>query len=103
MRVLPFLRLATTYVMLRPFFRLRDAAARRVTDAPSSIPLAFADWELNLDGTEFPGSEPGKAQIMTETTHPHLKLGKTVTSVPRVEPGDQVYCKSLRHLISIVD
>lgn len=34
----------------------------------------------------------GKTQELNEMTHPHLRLGKTMVSVPRVEPGDQVYC-----------
>ncbi|KAI0343611.1 DUF1479-domain-containing protein [Trametopsis cervina] len=90
LRVLPSLNNAAAYLILRPFFRLRSEAARRVGESPESIPLGFNDWELNLDGTEFPGSET-KAQVLTEWTHPHLRLQKSVVSVPKVEPGDQVY------------
>lgn len=36
----------------------------------------------------------GKAQVLNDKSHPHLRLDKTVTSIPRVEPGDQVYCES---------
>lgn len=31
---------------------------------------------------------------MTEETHPHLRLDKALVSVPKVEPGDQVLCKT---------
>lgn len=34
----------------------------------------------------------GKGQELNETTHPHLKLDKTMTAIPIVQPGDQVYC-----------
>lgn len=94
LRVLPFLKLSTAYLILRPFFRLNPSAAR-TAGANGAVPLAFDDWEPNLDGTEFPGSEMGQAQILNEQTHPHLKLATTVTSIPKVEPGDQVYCTQL--------
>ncbi len=89
LRVIPFLNLTMAYILLRPFFRLRPSSER------DDIPLGFEHWELNLDGTEYPGSEL-TAQVLTERTHPHLRLEKSVTSVPRVEPGDQVYCLYLR-------
>ncbi|KAJ7464578.1 hypothetical protein FB451DRAFT_1263902 [Mycena latifolia] len=81
--VLPMLSLATAYWMLRPFFRPRD---------PSSTSLKWEDWnELDLDGTEFPGSGMGTGQELNDATHPHLRLEKTMVSMPHVEPGDQVY------------
>ncbi|KAF9218717.1 DUF1479-domain-containing protein, partial [Gyrodon lividus] len=49
------------------------------------------DWELNLEGSDFPGSVPGKTQELNDDTHPHLRLAETMVSVPRIEPGDQVY------------
>ncbi|KAJ7108865.1 hypothetical protein C8R43DRAFT_905213 [Mycena crocata] len=83
LRVLPMLPLATAYWMLRPFFRARD---------PTSASLKWEDWnELDLDGTSFVGSGLGAGMEFSEETHPHLRLKKTMTSVPRVEPGDQVY------------
>lgn len=78
------LSLATAYITLRPFFRPKS---------PTSSSLAFDDWEVDVDSTAFPGSVMGKAQELTEDTHPHLKLDKTMISVPKIEPGDQVYCK----------
>ncbi|KAI0774861.1 DUF1479-domain-containing protein [Trametes elegans] len=90
LRVLPMLSLATAYLILRPFFRLRptlDAAVR----TPADIPLDANAWALDLDSPAFPGSTPGKTQAITPATHPHLRLEETVVSIPRVEPGDQVY------------
>ena len=87
--MLPFLQLSSAYLILRPFFRPTAQAHRR-----GATSLEFNDWEVNVEGPEFPGSEMGKAQILNELTHPHLRLEKTVTSIPPVEPGDQVYCES---------
>jgi len=81
LRVVPMLKLATTYLILRPFFKPRT---------PSS---GLDDWVVDLESTTFPGSQIGKTQELCETTHPHLQLSRTTVSVPRVEPGDQVYCE----------
>ncbi|KZT69680.1 DUF1479-domain-containing protein [Daedalea quercina L-15889] len=83
LQVVPMLTLASAYVMLRPFFSRRPGAPAHS--------LAADDWVLDLESTAFPGSVPGKAQEMNSTTHPHLCLEKTLVSIPRVEPGDQVY------------
>ncbi|KAJ7918667.1 hypothetical protein B0H13DRAFT_1992415 [Mycena leptocephala] len=83
LRVLPMLSLATAYWILRPFFRARD---------PASPSLKWEDWnELDLDGTWFAGCGLGTGLELNDTTHPHLRLNKTMVSMPRVEPGDQVY------------
>ncbi|KAH7883473.1 hypothetical protein F5I97DRAFT_1982147 [Phlebopus sp. FC_14] len=82
LRVLPMLSIATAYLILRPFFKPRSGAEQS---------LAAVDWELNLDGPEFPGSVPGKTQELNEGTHPHLRLEQTLVSVPEINPGDQVY------------
>lgn len=84
LRVMPLLTLSTAYTILRPFFRPRHS------NSPS---LKFEDWEVDTEGTAFPGSVMGKTQEMNEGTHPHLRLDKNMVSVPKVEPGDQVYCK----------
>ncbi|KZT05445.1 DUF1479-domain-containing protein [Laetiporus sulphureus 93-53] len=77
LRVLPLLSLATAYIMLRPFFRPATSSAD--------------EWELDLTSSAFPGSRPGRTQYLSGVTHPHLKLAKTIVSIPKVEPGDQVY------------
>lgn len=84
LRLLPLLGLSTTYMALRPFFR------PRVGRGPS--PLAFEDWEPALDDPAFAGCVPGKTLEPNVHEHPHLKLETSVVSIPRVEPGDQVYC-----------
>ncbi|KAF9653928.1 DUF1479-domain-containing protein [Thelephora ganbajun] len=82
LRVVPFLKLSTAYVMLRPFFKPKPG---RETS------LEANDWELNLEHGEFPGTSPGRAQKLSPESHPHLQFDKTVVSIDFVEPGDQVY------------
>ncbi|BGP20077.1 hypothetical protein JCM10213_002673 [Rhodosporidiobolus nylandii] len=82
LQVFPDLDLATAYIILRPFFRPRTGRENK---------LGFDDWELDLDSTAFPGSVKGKGQELSDQTHPHLRLSQTMTSVPRVKPGTQVY------------
>ncbi|KAL7275504.1 hypothetical protein RUND412_001562 [Rhizina undulata] len=78
LRVNPILRHATAYCMLRPFF-----------SPPSSDPESLRGWKLDLNFTTvFPGSAPGTCQELSPSTHPHLRLEKTMTPLPRVNPGD---------------
>ncbi|KAI0246765.1 DUF1479-domain-containing protein [Lactifluus subvellereus] len=79
LRVAPLLKLATAYLMLRPFFKPRTSSS------------GLDDWVVDLESPDFPGSQMGKTQELNERTHPHLQLSRTMVSVPRVEPGDQIY------------
>ena len=92
LRVLPMLSLATAYIILRPFFRLRPEYASGIS-SPADIPLHANAWALDLDYSAFPGSTPKKTQAITAMTHPHLRIDETIVSIPRVQPGDQVYCR----------
>ena len=83
LRVVPFLKLSSAYVMLRPFFKPKPG---RETS------LEADDWEPNLDHGEFQGTSSGQAQTLSPGSHPHLQLDKTVVSIDFVAPGDQVYC-----------
>jgi Protein of unknown function (DUF1479) len=82
LRVAPLLKLATVYLILRPFFKPRT---------PSS---GLDDWVVDLESPTFPGSQMGKTQALCEVTHPHLQLSRIMVSIPLVEPGDQIYCGS---------
>lgn len=86
LKVFPDLLLGSAYILLRPFFRPLKCSE------PNTPSLKFEDWAVNLDSPEFPGSVLGNTQELNERTHPHLDLAKTVVSVPRVDPGDQVFC-----------
>lgn len=84
LKVFPSVRLATAYVILRPFFRRKASA-----EASS---LKAEDWEPDLTTPIFPGSGMGTAQELSDQSHPHMRLEKTMVSIPKVQPGDQVYC-----------
>jgi len=87
LKVFPDLLLGSAYILLRPFFR----PLKRSGTEPNTPSLKFEDWTVNWDSPEFPGSVLGNTQELNERTHPHLDLAKTVVSVPRVDPGDQVF------------
>ncbi|KAF5363227.1 hypothetical protein D9758_008386 [Tetrapyrgos nigripes] len=89
LRVLPMLALSTAYIMLRPFFRPKSLQS--TSGWSSSTSLKPEDWELDLSSTKFPGAAMGKGLEPSEKMHFHLKLDKTMVSIPKVEPGDQVY------------
>ncbi|KAF8726215.1 hypothetical protein AX14_007926 [Amanita brunnescens Koide BX004] len=89
LKVFPNLLLGSAYILLRPFFRPLKPSTNTEPSTPS---LKFEDWAVNLDSPEFPGSVLGNTQELNERTHPHLDLARTMVSVPRVEPGDQVFC-----------
>ncbi|PFH46582.1 hypothetical protein AMATHDRAFT_69546 [Amanita thiersii Skay4041] len=82
LKVFPNVKLSTAYMILRPFFRPKPGCAGS---------LKFDDWEPDLDTPTFPGSAIGNTQELNEKTHPHLDLARTMISIPRVEPGDQVF------------
>jgi hypothetical protein len=90
LKVLPMLSLVTSYIILRPFFR-----PKLYTNNSSTVSLKAEDWEPDLDSPAFPGSGIGTTQELSEKTHPHLKLDRTMVPIGDIEPGDQVYCKSL--------
>ncbi|KAJ8081770.1 hypothetical protein PM082_007616 [Marasmius tenuissimus] len=83
LRVLPALNVVTAYMLLRPFFR-------RKVDAPADS-LKAEDWEVDLDSPELHGCILGGKQKFSNESHPHLRLDQTLISIPKVEPGDQVY------------
>ncbi|KAK1219033.1 hypothetical protein PQX77_018261 [Marasmius sp. AFHP31] len=85
LRVLPALNIVTAYMILRPFFR-------RKVDAPADS-LKAEDWEVDLDSPELHGCILGGKQKFSNESHPHLRLDQTLISIPKVEPGDQVYCE----------
>ncbi|KAF8588742.1 DUF1479-domain-containing protein [Ramaria rubella] len=98
LRVHPSIKHATTYFWMRPFFApVKPLTAFHSKDLDNSGFLSPSNWRLDLDSTTFPGSPIGRGQEFSDATHPHLELGRVMTSVPRVEPGDCVFwhCDSI--------
>jgi hypothetical protein len=88
LRVYPFLKEMSAYVMLRPLF-----APKRAKDETSSKEayLGVENWDLDFETSAFPGAPRAKGQELNDSTHPHLELDRTMISVPKVKPGDQVF------------
>lgn len=99
----PLMRLATVYLLLRPFFRARDADL----DGTGLGYLDAANWEfLGHEGmtSELQGAMMGYGQEVTDELHPHLELHQTLVHVPEVKPGDFVawHCDSELQLVPYV-
>lgn len=98
--VSPLLRPATSYALLRPFFRPRRAAGLDGAGAGRGALLAPENWELtagDLMTSEIPGATPGYGMEFPRLAmHPHLELDRTMVHVPPVRPGDFVawHCDS---------
>ncbi|RDB26364.1 Uncharacterized protein YbiU [Hypsizygus marmoreus] len=88
LRVYPAVFLSNAYIILRPFFR-------PTVSVHSPDVLDAKNWEFDLSSSEFPGIYPRDGGFAgphpTPTLHPHLELEKTMTSVPKVNPGDAVF------------
>jgi hypothetical protein len=74
--------------MLRPLFAPRKARSETTSRAAY---LGTENWDLDFETTRFPGAPRAKGQELNDETHPHLELNRTMISVPRVKPGDQVF------------
>ncbi|KAM6489160.1 Protein of unknown function (DUF1479) domain containing protein [Amanita muscaria] len=88
LKVFPDVGLANAYIILRPFFRpLVPVNDPRIFDAKN--------WQYDISSPEFPGISPRDGgftgPMPTPELHPHLRLEQTMTSVPKVYPGDAVF------------
>ncbi len=48
------------------------------------------DPQLDTTSSTFPGCSLGHNIELSDLTHPHLDLSRTMTSIPHVSPGDMV-------------
>ncbi|KAI1407995.1 DUF1479-domain-containing protein [Hypoxylon sp. FL1857] len=84
----PAVKLSTTYMLLRPFFRpIKD-----VYRASPDEYLAAENWEFagSEMTSELQGASPGHGQEFNTILHPHLDLDNTMVHVPPIRPGDYV-------------
>ncbi|KAG6877918.1 hypothetical protein C0992_009000 [Termitomyces sp. T32_za158] len=88
LRVYPDVLLANSYLILRPFFQPTASVG-------SPDFLNPENWKFDISSPEFPGIYPKDGGYYgpqpTAEMHPHLELEKTMTSVPKVYPGDTVF------------
>jgi len=93
----PLLRLATAYVLLRPFFTPKSApqglddGTAPLRSLADSVFLDPDNWTLESPSSSWlQGATPGRGQELSDALHPHLLLQNTMVHVPRVNPGDYV-------------
>ncbi|KAK0206201.1 hypothetical protein DFS33DRAFT_1256512 [Desarmillaria ectypa] len=88
LKVFPDLLLSNPYLILRPFFRLLVAPDSEEVWNPQS-------WAFDVSSADFPGLFPRdggwSGPLPTPELHPNLLLEETMTSVPKVYPGDAVF------------
>ncbi|KAK3393759.1 hypothetical protein B0H63DRAFT_491569 [Podospora didyma] len=76
LRVCPMPKLATAYLLLRPFFSLCPKTGDWTFDSPQNSILH--------------GAVPGHAQAANSALHPHLQLNRSLVAIPHLKPGDYV-------------
>ncbi|KAG9101483.1 hypothetical protein FS749_006385 [Ceratobasidium sp. UAMH 11750] len=91
-RFFPDLVLLTAYIILRPFFRPVDNNSSNLdpsnwaVDVESSPDFQGVHRELDAYGKEM-----FRSVQASQESHPHLKVDQTMTSAPKVNPGDMVF------------
>ncbi|TFK50216.1 DUF1479-domain-containing protein [Heliocybe sulcata] len=88
LKVFPDVILSNAYTILRPFFRPKAGEV-------DGDPLDASNWEFDISSPEFPGIYARDSGFVgprpNPISHPHMKLEKTMVSVPKVYPGDMVF------------
>ncbi|KAF8150934.1 hypothetical protein B0H34DRAFT_730672 [Crassisporium funariophilum] len=88
LKVFPDVLLSNAYLILRPFFTPTVAVdSKDIFDANN--------WKYDLSKPDFPGIVPRDGGYAgprpTPDLHPNMCLEETMTSVPKVNPGDAVF------------
>lgn len=80
LKVMPNLKLAIAYIMLRPLFW---------RDPPSG---SVDDYVIDTASSKFPAAEPSYGQLfLPDEFYPHLLQNKTCVGIPDVQKGDFVF------------
>lgn len=77
----PAVKWAIAYVLLRPFFS--EPANGDIMDA--------SQWTLDLKTPWFPGTFRDDSQLLSPTSHPHLRMKECLVHIPKMNPGDTVW------------
>lgn len=91
--VVPLLKYATAYFLLRPFFSPRTAMYNEtlMSTAKWEAFLSESNWTLvppDKQDSTLHGALPSYAQEINNLLHPHLRLGESLVPVPTLGPGD---------------
>ncbi|KDR78730.1 hypothetical protein GALMADRAFT_244254 [Galerina marginata CBS 339.88] len=88
LRVFPDVFLSNAYLILRPFFT-------PTVSVDSEDIFDGKNWKFDISTPDFPGIIPRGNGFAgpkpTPELHPNMRLEETMTSVPKVFPGDTVF------------
>ncbi|OAP59814.1 hypothetical protein AYL99_04816 [Fonsecaea erecta] len=80
----PNVKWTIAYLLLRPFFQPPDSENEEdIMDA--------SKWTFNAESPWFPGTFREDSQLLSPSSHPHLRLRECMVGIPRMEPGDTVW------------
>ncbi|KAI1615027.1 hypothetical protein EDD37DRAFT_398968 [Exophiala viscosa] len=78
----PNVKYTIAYLLLRPFFQA-PSSEEDVMDA--------SKWTFDPESPWFPGTFRMDSQLLSPSSHPHLRLRECMVSVPHMNPGDTVW------------
>ncbi|KIX05671.1 uncharacterized protein Z518_03643 [Rhinocladiella mackenziei CBS 650.93] len=78
----PNVKWTIAYLLLRPFFQPPESE-EDIMDA--------SKWIFNADSPWFPGTFREDSQLLSPSSHPHLRLRECMVGIPRMNPGDTVW------------
>ncbi|KAK5119742.1 hypothetical protein LTR85_007318 [Meristemomyces frigidus] len=78
----PDVQTVIAYLLLRPFFQPPKDEAE-IMDATK--------WTFDVSDTWFPGTWRDDSQMLSPSSHPHLRLQECMVNIPRMYPGDTVW------------
>lgn len=78
----PNVKWSIAYLLLRPFFKEPES---------SSDVLDASKWSFDPDTPWFPGTWKEDSQLLSPSSHPHLRLKECMVSIPAMEPGDTIW------------
>ncbi|EXJ92171.1 hypothetical protein A1O3_00721 [Capronia epimyces CBS 606.96] len=78
----PNVKWAMAYLLLRPFFQPPESE-EEIMDATK--------WKFDATSPWFPGTFRGDSQLLSPSSHPHLRLRECMVGIPKMSPGDTVW------------
>lgn len=78
----PNVKWQTAYLLLRPFFT--------PPEDPEDV-LDASKWIFDAETPWFPGTFKGDSQLLSPSSHPHLRLKECMVPIPAMEPGDTIW------------
>lgn len=78
----PNVKWQTAYLLLRPFFT--------PPEDPEDV-LDASKWTFDAETPWFPGTFKGDSQLLSPSSHPHLRLKECMVPIPAMEPGDTIW------------